>query len=342
MATYVNIDGYQEDKYFARSWAIITREQGWFGQIALLWVVSLVPIIGPLWVLGYLSERGRLVAWGIPTPPQQNNITFSTCVKSGWRAFLVLLGWSLAFGVIVGALEAIPIIGGIIAPIASLISVAVGIITMVAVVRATIYQQVSAGYNVSNIFKMVENDAAGLLRIFGMSLIGGAIIAFVVAIVFAIAFIPSAASFIANTETLARMIENETFAADSNTINLFLEWFEALMTPIIISSLIAAFPNALLSLLSYVAVGLWTRQYNVPAWGNSDDPLPGTAPAYQQYQYPSQAPQAQQPYQQPPAGQVPYGYGDTDYSTQTHSEADQIYKPSSQQRYDPNNPYQTK
>jgi hypothetical protein len=72
--------------YFARSWTLLTRAKGWPKTVLLLCVASLVPIVGPLFSLGYIVEWARLTAWGVDAYPKQRGIRIGRCIASGWRA----------------------------------------------------------------------------------------------------------------------------------------------------------------------------------------------------------------------------------------------------------------
>ena len=44
----------------------------------------------------------------------------------------------------------------------------------------------------------------------------------------------------------------------------------------IVVSVVSGIISIIMMLLGYTAVGLWMRQFNVPAWGRDEDPLPVT------------------------------------------------------------------
>ncbi len=46
--------GFRRDHYFARSWALLTRDRGWVKPVLLMTVALLVPIAGILGVAGYI------------------------------------------------------------------------------------------------------------------------------------------------------------------------------------------------------------------------------------------------------------------------------------------------
>ena len=314
MANIVNLDGYQDSKYFARSWTILKQDPHWLRQLFLLWLAGLVPIVGPLGVLGYTVEQGRLVAWGSNTSPRQAGITVGACIKSGWRAFLVMLGWSALCGLIEGLIEA-PLdpysaLYSIVSSIFTLLNVLLALFVAVASLRATIYQKIGAGYKASTIFQMISNDFVGLLRILFMVLVGALLSALVFTVVFALSLAPSADAItngyyaLYNSTSLGTAYNEEVF-------DYLVQMFTLMMPPMTAGFSIASFFTTAIGLLEYIALGLWIRQYNVPAWGGNDDPLPARVQA---------SPYAQSTQYNAP-GQVPYGYGYTDYGQQAPGSA---------------------
>ena len=343
MAANVVVNGFQDSKYFARSWALLTEEPGWFSRVFLLWIAGLVPIVGPLGVMGYVAEWSRLTAWNVNSSPSHNGGTIGGYIKSGWRAFLVCIGWALAWALIVSILEALPIVGVAVSPVVAIVGAFVGLVISVAVLRATIYQQVGPGYGVSTIFKMVENDAAGLLRIWGISLVGGLILAVIATIVFIVVLIPSATT-ISSTATAFLEAIDRYGNVDDITIGLMVEFLVSILPAFMATVAISAFFGTILDVILHIAVGLWIRQYNVPAWGGPDDPLPIQTSYDQQQYYQQQYSVPQQPYDPNGAyqdpNQVPYAYGNTDYGQNTAGSVGQAYTPPTQQGNNGQYPWQ--
>ena len=99
------------EKYFSRSWALLTRDKGWFKPVILLALSCLVPIVGPLGVFGYMLEWARLTAWGVDAAPKQKGVNIGECISSGWRGFVAELGWNIIYFIIAGILSAISLFG---------------------------------------------------------------------------------------------------------------------------------------------------------------------------------------------------------------------------------------
>ena len=97
-------------------------------------------------------------------------------------------------------------------------------------------------------------------------------------------------------------------------LNLVMAWILALMPGLAAAAFVASFITTIVEMLVFTALGLWMRQYNVPLWGGPDDPLPILGPVYNTGSYAA-----------PGQGQVPYGYGYTDYGQAAHGNVGDTY-----------------
>ncbi len=265
MSKEVNLEGFQRDKYYARSWALLTMDKGWIKPVLILSLFQLIPIVGQLILLGYCVEWARLTAWGVNSAPKQSNISWGTCLSSGWRAFVVSLGWGAIAFLASMILAFIPLLGSL---ASFAIMLLIEVLVMVAVVRSAIYQEIGPGYKFKHIYEMVEHDLEGLFRIVGMRLIWNGIIG---AIATAAILIPMGMALPAILELSNRISGNMDEAV---ALELAMQMIATILPAIIICALVAIPFVTVITMLSYTAVGLWYRQFNVPAWGRSDDPLP--------------------------------------------------------------------
>lgn len=271
------LEGFRPDRYFARSWALLTRDRGWIKPVLVMAAACLVPIVGLLGVLGYAAEWARLTAWGVTSSPKQKGVRVGACIASGWRVFVVMLGWGLVIALVSGVLSAIPLLGPLLTFAWFVISVALGIMIMVAALRATIYQKIGAGFRISTIWQMVSSDVAGLVRIFGMQMAGAAIswaAGFVVMLLAVMTMLPRLLYYV------DYVAEFDAIMSDSMRMSLFFDMivdFLTVMGPfLIVVAVVSGILSIIMMLLGYTAVGLWMRQFNVPAWGRDEDPLPVT------------------------------------------------------------------
>lgn len=263
---------FQTNNYLSRSWQMLTRDKGWIKPVLLLSLGLLVPIVGLLALVGYGVEWARLTAWGVSSAPKQRDVDVMACISSGFRAVIAQLCWTIPIGFIVGLVRRLLFFGGsggALGLVFSAISAAAAVIGLVAALRATIYQKLGAGVQYSRIWDMVRSDPEGLLRIAGISLLGGVIVALVIGIAFVIGTIVSIPSlgFLAAVEDVSTL-------APSETMDLFM-MIMGVMGPILaVFAVLALVVFVIFQLLTSNAVGLWMLQFNVPAWGGPDDPMP--------------------------------------------------------------------
>lgn len=272
------LEGFRPDRYFARSWALLTRDRGWIKPVLVMVAASLVPFVGLLGVLGYAAEWARLTAWGVTSSPKQKGVRVGACIASGWRVFVVMLGWGLVIALVSGVLSMIPLLGSLLTFAWFVISVFLGVMIMVASLRATIYQKIGAGFRISTIWQMVSSDVAGLARVFGMQMAGAAISWLVGVVIMLLAVMTMLPRLVYYIDYVA---EFDAIMSDSMRMSLFFDMivdFLTVMGPFLLVVAVASgIISIIMTLLGYTAVGLWMRQFNVPAWGRDEDPLPVTA-----------------------------------------------------------------
>lgn len=265
----------RETRYLSHAWGLLTRDRGWYTLILTLSVYMLVPVAGWLVVLGYEMEWARLVAWGFEGPPQKRGIDIPRCFQSGCRAFVAVLGWCIVWvvlycavamvvtrsylGPLADALDTLMLIRmlpwvllSVWNPVAWPLIVVVSFCTVLTVmvgVRATIYQDSAAGYQISRIVEMIKRDAGGYAKISGLV----ALVALVCE--FAPLLLAQVLAFIGIFLVLAGGV-----------------LFVFFLYPVIF--LLMAVYCTVVFLLIHTMVGLWMRQFDVSSWGKSTDSLP--------------------------------------------------------------------
>lgn len=293
-----DLEGFRKDRYFARSWALLTRDRGWIKPVLVMSVALLVPLVGYFGVNGYALEWARLTAWNINAAPKQKNVRVGECIVSGGRAFVISLVWALVFAIVMAIAGAIPLLGGLLVFLLMILNVFMGVFVSVAQLRATIYQKVGAGLRISTIKKMITHDFGGLVRIFGINLIGGALIAAVGAVVtlfVCFGLLPQLFSTINYLYYYDGFISS-TMQAQA-IVQMVFSMISSALPALILLLLASNIMSVVLSLLVCTSVGLWMRQFNVAAWGREEDPLPE----------PLRDPRDAQPYDPwASSGQMPY------------------------------------
>ena len=280
--------GFERGRYFSRAWSLLTREKGWWKPVAVCAAADLVPVAGPLGVLGYRLEWARLVAWGADVSPKRHGVRVGSCISSGWRGFLVLLVWSLVMGVIGGVCGALPLIGGLLGTLWTICCLYLGMVVSVAALRATIYQKAGAGFSWKNLVELGRRDPSGLLGILGWEMLCYLVIALVGGIVLSVTALSAAPRIISLASELGYYNGglygydygygspyggSEYYVAQG----LFFYVIAAFGPTLIVLGLIALVLRNGISMVVYAALGLWIRQFDVANWGRSEEPLPSTA-----------------------------------------------------------------
>lgn len=275
MSNEANLSGFQKDCYFSRAWAMLTQEKGWWKPVALCALASLVPIVGPLAVFGYCLEWARRVAWGSTEAPSRH-VKVGQLIKSGWRGAVVFLGWNIVAAFVGGILGNLPWVGELLSFAWGVFMIFVGMLVMVAAVRATVYQNFKAGYRAPTLWQMGSHDPWGLLRVWLISLVAGVI----VVVVALFLFVPAAIGSIGFFMDLGDYVSGGYgyYITEAEEARLALEvvgyLFQQFRPAILITAVLALVSGVFVNLLSYCGVALWLRQFNVPTWGRDEDPLP--------------------------------------------------------------------
>ena len=275
--------GFERGRYFSRAWSLLTREKGWWKPVAVCAAADLVPVAGPLGVLGYKLEWARLVAWGADVSPKRHGVRVGSCISSGWRGFLVLLVWSLVMGVIGGVCGALPLIGGLLSTLWTICCLYLGMVVSVATLRATIYQKAGAGFSWKNLVELGRRDPSGLLSILGWEMLCYLVIALVSGIVLSVTALGAMPRIISLTSELGYYNSGLSPYGDLEyyvtqlAMELFFYVIAAFGPTLIVLALIALVLRNGISMVVYAALGLWIRQFDVANWGRSEEPLPSTA-----------------------------------------------------------------
>ena len=277
-------NGFSSSKYLSRSWALLTRDKGWIKPVLVLAVSKLVPIAGPLGVSGYTQEWARLTAWGVDSAPKQKNVKVGECIGAGWRTFLASLGWSAIYVVVAMLLSnaATSTSDNGMVFLSFLLDVLLWVLNLsfvafiaIARLRATIYQKAKAGYKISRIWEMIKHDPSGLMHIIGIAIIEQLLVGAVLIVFALIAF----SSVLPTLLRIIYMMESSYgYGYDYGMSTYFVEQLSTLLAGIapivVIGWYCYTVVVVIFNLLINTATALWFRQFNVPQWGASDDPLP--------------------------------------------------------------------
>lgn len=275
MVSEDELEGFRRDRYFARSWALLTRDRGWIKPVLVMTVALLVPIVGWLGVLGYIYEWARLTAWGVNAAPKQKGVRVGECIKSGARVFVVLLAWGVVIGLVGSVLDIVPLIGPLLSFAWTIFSLFLGMLVAAAALRATIYQKLGAGFRIDKLRQMASHDPSGLIRIAAIEVVAyilaGMVMSVVVLVLFA-SILPELI-YMANSLSAYGYVMSESMQSRL-VIQFVLRVLGAIGPTLVILAFVGSLFAVVVLMVCVTAVGLWMRQFNVAAWGRDEDPLP--------------------------------------------------------------------
>lgn len=279
--------GTYDRRIFSRSWKLMTSESGWFKPLLIMAVAMLVPVAGVLGVIGYSYEWARLVAWGADSAPKRKDVHVGGLIGAGWRVFLIMWLWMMVWMVAYIVLMMIGAIGG---PILTLLFAVVGLVSLVfyaplviaSIMRGSIYTKITAGLNPARAFELVRRDPKGIFAYLGVQVLASlvvGIVEFLLMLPVSAAVAPYMHLFGATAAQLADPIY---------ILGMFLYLYPAAWVAVVPLFYLLMVVTMGWSLFSAGALGLWMRQFNLPAWGGPSDPLPQSTPVTPSAQQPAQ------------------------------------------------------
>ena len=322
-------------KYYQTAWNDIKNSKGWFGKLCLLALVGLIPIFGQIVIFGYLYGWARDVAWGVhePMPAKIFGNEDGKLYRRGWFIFVLVFVFSLVPAIISGIgssmqqagyysalydasskLEPTVAIGGIIYLIGILAALFVSILAWIGSMRISIYDRLSAGFQLGSIWKMFRKDTGGVMRIFGMNLLVGLILGIILSIIITIMVVALVFIIVAAMAGMGYTPESLQYMTDEQATSFVLQ----LMGPVglvgflflIVAVFLGNLASTFVQMLVARAMGYWTWQFDVPQWRGQNDPMP--------FEYAQAQPNVQAYQQQPAAYAAPaqQGYQNAGYQQQ--------------------------
>lgn len=321
--------------YFATAWADLKGTKNWFGKVCLLALLMFIPIFGPIVLYGYAYGWARDIAWGVNTPAP-SRIFENADGKLFTRGFFILvLGFVLSLipsilsgmntfedinrsimlmndmyssysqSMASGAYMGGSLASSLITLVVLVLSVAVTFFMWVGSMRIAIYDNLSSGFQLGRIWKMMKYDPKGLLRIFGFTLIYGLITGLILGILLLIIGIPIIAMIVgAAIPAQDVMMYGDEYQAISYIFSAVGSYIGLILVAALIIGFVISALSVFGELITARMLGYWTRQFNVAQWGPQDAPMPFEVAQANQPQAYTQ--QAQSTYQ--PSGQAPSGY----------------------------------
>ncbi len=181
---------------FGSSFSYVFKDPDWFKKIAIMGLITLIPILGQLVLLGWMAEIIRRVARG-NLQPLLPDLDFGTQLRDGFKFFVVSLVYSIPLFIIyIPFMIIIAVLGGngmestdTVALIISISSICFSIIAIIyglllamvlpaAYSRTAVLGKISDGLKFSEVFKMVKNN----IGVYFMVLLGTIAASFVASI----------------------------------------------------------------------------------------------------------------------------------------------------------------
>ena len=239
------------DSYFGRSARIVFNDPTWWWRTPVLALIGMVPILGTVVILGYQMVLMRDVAWGVERGLPRFNES-SEILSRGWIGFVVSLVWGLILiplVIIAGVALVLVQLPAIMASptstppstpwwfvaLVTLPSIAINVFAMVAVLRAAIYMQTSAGLSLAAVRDLIGRAKSGFVHV-SVLMVSVALLGLVLAL----------------PATYLRQI-----AYFPAALGLPLTYAAGFVLRLI---------TAPLSLIVACAYGLWARQTDVASW----------------------------------------------------------------------------
>ena len=271
-----------EIRYFNSAWNDIKNSPGWFGKLALLALVGMIPIFGWIVVAGYMYGWSRSIAWGVHLPMPQHIFgePDDKPYRRGFYALIIVLVVGLIPGFVSGFSETIydsgvswgAIYCSLVLDILGFaLSIVATIFGAICCVRMAIYDRLSAGFQFGRVVSMIKQDTKGAARLLGLSVVAEIIAGVVILIAVMIgSFVAFAAFGVTFLTTSATGVVTSTGGAAMASGGLILLVVIGCLVLAFVSIMAALFAN----LLIVRATGYWVYQFDVPQWGKQDDPMP--------------------------------------------------------------------
>ena len=325
----------QQIQYFKSAWGDIKNSPGWFGKLCLLALINFIPIFGQIVTFGYLYGWAREIAWGAhePMPARIFSNEDGKFYRRGWFILVLMFVASLVPSIVMGigssmqgaglwgvASNSHNIVSSLLSGVGLLVYLIgvigvflLSILAWIGAMRISIYDRLSAGFQVGKIWKMFRQDTSGVMRIFGMYLLVGIILGIILSILYFIVVFFIIFTGVAGLAANGYNVNAMQHMTDAQAMAMLMQFIASAGVVGTIGILILVFVTYVAStfvlLLVARAMGYWTRQFDVPHWCGQDDPMPfETAP-------PAMGAPLVTPV--PPAAQSPYdGYGQPAQPTQ--------------------------
>ncbi len=292
--------------YFSRSWKMLTGEKGWYKPVLLLALSMFVPIVGMLAAMGYALEWARLTAWNVDSAPKQKGVKVGGCIVSGFRGAVIMLVWTIVWSIVSSVVKSVfsgsTVLYELIAFALAICALLYNLVAVAAAVRGAIYTKIGAGLAPVRVWEMLKRDYKGLFSVVGITFCS-------MLVDFVLVFVGVLIAILVNIGDVAQLLTLFVEAVDgysvtsASVISVVGSIVSKCVPVLIIFLYLMFFVSAVTTLLTYNAVGLWMRQFDVARWGGPNEPLPEQDPALADNVAPVAPAAAQKPADSEPVAQ---------------------------------------
>ena len=294
----------QQIQYYKSAWGDIKNSPGWFGKLCLLALINFIPIFGQIVTLGYLYGWAREMAWGThePLPANIFGNEDGKLYRRGWFVLVLMfvatlvptivmqIGqgmqgaglWGISTSRYAAASSIMSGVGLLIYLVGFVGMLFLMILSWVGSMRISIYDRLSAGFQLGKIWKMFRYDTGGIMRVFGMYLLVGLVIGIVLTIVISVIMFAAVAVGLANLAASGYDISSLSHMTSSQMVAFSLHFVASVgiigFLGLLVSMFLALLGETFMLALTARAAGYWTMQFNVPQWRGQDDPMPFEIP----------------------------------------------------------------
>lgn len=288
-------------QYFKSAWGDIRNSPGWFGKLCLLALLNFIPIFGSIVTYGYLYGWAREIAWGVhePLPSSIFANNDGKFWRRGWFIFVLALVVGFAVGIVTGlgqvmmdgasvmygrndftslGLRATVGIGLVIYIIGIVAGIFLNILVGIGSMRISIYDRLSAGFQLGKIWKMFRYDTGGAMRILGMELLVSLILNLIIGIIAFVVLVFAIISGITGLAASGYNLDGLQYMSDDQAALLFIQIIFGAglfaFLGIMVVMFFAFVANVFVMMLVARAFGYWTMKFDLPHWRGQDDPMP--------------------------------------------------------------------
>ncbi len=250
---------YSSQGFFSRSFTTaFSGKNLWFFLLAC--AILLIPIIGPLWSLGYFIRRGQKIAWGIKAEPTSEDLQFVPCIKVGFATFLIYLVAGIILVILSKIFYNIPVISTIWTFLRPLVAIVLLTVCNVFALHYAIYDDISAIFTKRPFTEIKEMKSSFItmnIAVFFIELIFGVLNIILLASAFTKFGFDTLT--LLDTSSIESRIPSIIYYIIANLGTLFI-----LLLAVMTSSLA-------IRVCSINATSLWLMGSNVAEWGSYDD-----------------------------------------------------------------------